>query len=255
MATVLRKITSVVIDDEAPAVNNLKLVLEHYCNGIEVVGQANSALEGIKLINEVQPDIVFLDIEMPYGSGFKMLEGIPQRSFHLVFTTAYEEYAIKAIKERAADYLLKPIEIESVIETTNRIRNYMNATQESSLAQAQDIAPANGRRLALPDKKGICYYSLDDVIWFQAEGVYTRVGLKNGRNTLVSRHLKEFEKMLSPYGFIRSHRSFLVNLDHVKEMQWSDGTHLIMSDNKRVEIARRNLQEIKKLMQQRSLAW
>lgn len=256
MATVLRTIKSVVVDDETPAVNNLKLVLEKYCDGIEVVGQASSALEGIKIITEKQPEIVFLDIEMPYGDGFKMLEGLPERSFHLVFTTAYEEYAIKAIKQRAADYLLKPIEIEAVMETTNRIRNHIDGpVQTIAPAPHKGYNPTTGRRLALPDKKGISYYSLNDVIWFQAEGVYTRVGLRHNKTALVSRHLKEFEKMLSPFGFIRSHRSFLVNLDHVKEMQWSDGTHLIMSDNKRVEIARRTLQEIKDLMQQRSLAW
>lgn len=256
MATFSPTIKSVVVDDEAPAVENLKLVLEQYCEGIEVVGQAHSALEGIKVINQHKPEIVFLDIEMPYGNGFKMLDGLSERPFQLVFTTAYEEYAIRAIKERAADYLLKPIEIDAVIEATNRIKK--SISRDSKVANGT-LYSANthtaSQRLALPDKKGISYYSLSDVIWLQAEGVYTRVGLSEGKNVLVSRHLKEFEKMLLPYGFIRSHRSFLINLDHVKEMQWSDGTHLIMCDEKRVEIARRNLPQIKELLQTRSLAW
>jgi len=254
MAQTARKLRCIIIDDEEPAVKNLSLILDTYCNNIEVAGTAHSAREGVGLINREKPDMVFLDIEMPNNNGFTLLDELGELNFKLVFVTAYSEYAIQAIKARASDYLLKPIEIEEVVKTVERLSLEIHRANAPDKALKMDSRPVKGK-LALPDKTGVSYQEIKDIIWLEADGVYTKLGVASGRDLLISKHLKEFEKMLETYGFLRCHRSYMVNIDHIKALELNQGADLVMSGGKKVPVARRNLQEVKDRLKDLYLSW
>lgn len=233
---------AVLIDDEADAINALKIILSEYCPNVEIVGMANSALEGIKVINSKKPDILFLDIEMPHGNGFDLLDGLTERNFKIIFTTAYNHYAIKAIKYNALDYLLKPLDIDEVIAVVDKIEKLKESNVETNIkyiSLLESIRQSPLKKITLPTNEGIEVFNLDDVIKVEADGSYTKIFLKNKKTIFVSKILKEIEDLLHQQTFFRAHNSFLINLDHIARYLNKDGGYIEMIDGSLIPLSRR----------------
>jgi two-component system, LytTR family, response regulator len=232
---------TILVDDENMAIQTLQMILKDYCPDIEVAGIAKSPLEAIKLINQTHPDLVFLDIEMPNGTGFDVLEAIPERNFDVVFVTAYNHYALKAIKFSAADYILKPIDIEEIIQTVGKIkqrRNQSGATPLDISTLLMNMKHASPKKIAVPTSNGTEFISIDEILYLTADRSYCQIFLTEKRNLLVSKSLSELEIILPNDSFFRIHKSHTVNLNFVKKHIKTDGGIAELSDGTKLYIAR-----------------
>ena len=237
-------IKTVIIDDEPEGRNAVANILTRYCDGIEIIGEADTVASGIKLIQSVQPQLVFLDIQMPDGSGFKVLENCTDFTFHVVFVTAYHQYAIKAFQFSAIDYLLKPVNPEQLIHAVEKVKNFT-----PSLSQAPDrIATLLNNKnklnkLALPTLNGYRFIKIDNIIRCEASSNYTIFYLNSGKSIMVTRTLKEYEQILDEKKFMRVHQSHLINLEYVSSYLKGEGGTAIMNDGAEVEISRRKKEQ------------
>lgn len=237
-------IKAIVVDDELGARESLSKMLEKNCKQIQIVAKADSMLSAFEAITNLQPNLVFLDIEMPSGNAFDLLEKFKEINFHIIFTTAYDHYAIKAIKFSAVDYILKPIDPEELIqavkrfETTMEKKDSLNTQFKNLLA---NIKPGNKlKKVGIPDGDGLVFINLSDIIRCDSDGNYTFFILTTGKKIIVSRTLGEYEQMFADDNFFRVHRSHLINLEHVKKYIKGEGGYVIMTDNSQVEVSRRN---------------
>lgn len=240
-------ITAIIVDDENRAIKTLQLILNEYCKDINVIGSANSALEAIKLINNKSPDLIFLDIEMPNGNGFDVLEAFPNRNFNVIFVTAYNNYALKAIKFAVADYILKPIDIEEVVTSVSKIieRKKQNIINQPDLtALIQSIKNQTQRKISIPTSNGTEYVSLNEIMYLEADRSYCRIFLTQKNNIMLSKSMNEIEQLLPSNEFFRIHKSHIVNLAFVKKIlrtdggtvELIDGTHLLISKTKKEDL-------------------
>lgn len=237
-----------IVDDENKARRLLEQLLREECSQITEILQANDLLSAIDIINTERPKIVYLDIEMPKYSGLQILELLETSSidFQIIFTTAYNQYAVDAFKLSAIDYLLKPIDSQELKVATEKA---MTALKENAINdQLKDLKKAFNQlalnKIALEIPKGIIFISHDDIILFEADGMYTRVYLENGDSEFICKPLKHFVAQLSEMPiFYKPHRSFLVNLKHIKELSKKDGYHLVMSNNKTLPISKDKREE------------
>lgn len=225
-------IKAVVIDDESSAISALKAVLDEYFSFVEVIATGRSIAEGRKILLKHSPDLLFLDIELQDGSGFDLLEAIPV-NFKVVFVTAYSEYALKAIKKRAFDYLLKPVDIDELAKTLDHMRKAPDRGALSGYAQRISIACRNGN----------LFVSTDDILRLEAQGSYSIIFLENGDSYLVSHNLSYFEKVLDPVHFYRCHHSHIINLGKVTRAIHELGTVAILCDGSRVDVSKRKKTE------------
>lgn len=236
------KLITVIIDDEPDAVNFISTIVKEYCTGLEVAGKANNVKEGIRLINDVKPDLVFLDVEMPNGTGFDLLTNFPEKNFEVVFITAFNHYAIRAIKFSAVDYILKPINISEFIESVNRIIHRRKTKQfsgnENFEALLENLRTSYPSRLVIPTSDGREYLNPKDIIRIEADRSYSWFFISGKRKILVSRHLKEYQDLLNDRNFFRPHNSHLINLDFVKKFVRTDGGYIEMSDGAQIPISR-----------------
>lgn len=238
------KLKIVIIDDEKKAVEAIKIIIEEYVSNCEVVGLAHSAVEGVKIINKTQPDLVFLDIEMPNNSGFDMLELIPKKTFETVFITAYDQYAIKAIKFSAFDYLLKPISIKSLQDT---IAKYLEEKEKRNEERYRILESAlhekTPSKIALTHSKGIQYIELEQILYFSSDRSYITVHIASGSKiVLTNRSLSELEHLLET-DFIRVHKSYLVNINHVDGYSNVDGGVVVMANSEEILLSRRKKEQ------------
>lgn len=233
----MKIIRAVLIDDEPDAIQALRTLLEKYCEGVEVVGTAPSALKGLQVIQSVQPDLVFLDIEMPHGGGFDLLEGLGEHSMQVIFVTAYNRYAVKAIRASAMDYLLKPVDLDELMEAVNRARKLVHKIADPGVL-ATNLKAGKIEKLTIPTRDGYRYLAKDQIVRLEAEGSYTRIIVLNSAPLVVSRGLKEYATLLEADGFVRVHNSHLVNIHQVEAFSRSDGGFLLMADGSKVNIAR-----------------
>ncbi len=244
-------ITAIVIDDELKGRSALKQKLKDYCPQVELVGEAANGPEGIALIQTLGPKIVFLDIEMPHMNGFEMLQQIRVKNFHVIFTTAYDQYAIKAIKFAAFDYLLKPVDIEE-LQTAVRNAEELNAihsTGERLEALMQNLSAKNHiKKIAVPTMDGLLFFNLTDIIYMQAESNYTIIHFINHPKLIASRTLGDFEEILPSDIFYRPHHSFIINLNHIKRYIKGDGGQIEMEGGHHVDVARSKKEEFIKLI-------
>ena len=237
-----------IVDDENKARRLLEKLLTEECPQITEILQAADLLSAIDIINTEQPKIVYLDIEMPNHSGLQILEmlGTSMIDFQIIFTTAYNQYAVDAFKLSATDYLLKPIDSQELRVATEKA---ITALKENAINnQLRDLKKAFNQlalnKIALEIPKGIIFISHDDIILFEADGMYTRVYLANGESEFICKPLKHFAEQLSEMPiFYKPHRSFLVNLKHIKELSKKDGYHLVMSNNKTLPISKEKREE------------
>ncbi len=217
-------------------------MLERYVPEITSLFTTNDAHEGLQMIKTFQPQLLFLDIQMPVINGFELLKQLPQINFNIIFTTAYDSYAIEAIRFSALDYLMKPIDADELRLSVNRFISMLAAAQGqqslyNNLLHNITRPDKSDFKMALPTAQGTYFYKPDEIIRLEGESNYTKFYLTNQKHILISKTLKEYEEILNEHDFIRVHKSHLVNKKHV--VSSTADAMLIMSDNSKVEISRR----------------
>jgi len=239
---------TIIIDDEPAAREKLELLVKKYCaTQIQLMEICKSAEEGIKAISKHKPDLVFLDVEMPAMTGFDMLKRLPKIDFEVIFTTAHDHYAIKAIKFSAIDYLLKPIDLEQLQEAVARVvekRGSKSLPQYESFVE--NIVAGNSKleNLSIPTSNGLVFVKVNDIIRCESASNYTVFYMTNKDQVVATRTLKEFEELLEESGFIRIHHSHLINKLHLKQYIRGAGGQVIMSDGKTLDVSRRKKDEV-----------
>lgn len=230
----MSKISAILVDDEQISREILRNYLTSYCPDVQLVGEAANIQEAEQLIHLKSPQIVFLDIEMPYGNGFDLLENIENINFEVVFITAYNNYAIKALNLSAAYYILKPIDIDELVASVDKIKDSISSKTETTSTQvlAANIKTINNReeKMVLPQMDGFEVVKINEIIRAEADDNYTILYLENNKKYTLSKTLKYYENLLTEYGFLRTHKSHLLNVAHlVKYKKGKVGT-AIMSD-------------------------
>jgi two-component system LytT family response regulator len=237
-------IKAVIIDDEKKSREALALLIERYCPNVNIVAQADGYISGMDVIKSNKPDLVFLDIQMPDGSGFKLLEDIGNINFEVIFTTAYDQYAIKAIKYSALDYLLKPILPDDLISAVEKAGKKQNGDDASAninfLIENFKNQNTDFKKIVLASIKGSYMVEVKNIIRCESDDYFTTFYLTNGEEVLVSKTIKAIEELLEDYNFLRLHRSHLVNIIHIKSYNKRvDGGTVIMKDGTEIPISRR----------------
>lgn len=230
---------AILIDDDQRNLHSLRDKLIKHCSTVEVIALCESGEEGIKSIEALQPDLVFLDIEMPVMNGFLMLQQLNRRNFQLIFVTAYDSYAIKAIKFSALDYLVKPVEVDDLKAAVTRAKE-MRHQQFSNIqfdVLLEHLHKKNSR-LAIPTGEGLQFISIDDILYLEASANYTTIYLTNSK-ILVSRTLKDYEDLLPSSTFIRIHHSFIVNKNAIEKYIKGDGGQVVLKNGAVLDVSKR----------------
>ena len=235
-------IKAICIDDEGHCLDTLALLLNEYCPQVQLIGQCRSATEGLAVIEKNKPDLVFLDIEMPAMNGFDMLEQFTEIPFAIIFTTSYDQYAIKAIRFSALDYLLKPIDPKELIVAVQKVaarKSLPAAAQFDMLLKQINHKTTTFQKIAIPTAEGFELIPAEEVVRCQANDNYTLLFIKNRNPITACRTLKEMEEMLEPFSFfIRVHHSWIANLNEVNKYVRGEGGYLVMSDGSIVNVSR-----------------
>ena len=236
---------AVIIDDMPAARIALQEDIRSYCSEIDLVGEADGVVSGAKLIKEIQPDLVFLDIQMPDGSGFDLLEILPNKNFKVIFTTASDAFALKAFKFSAIDYLLKPIDPDDLKEAVQRAKLQSSTFERLSLLKEN---MQGSKKIALNTLEKIQIVKIDAIVRCESSVNYTTFYFEDGTKLLVTKTLKEFDKLLSDYTFLRVHQSHLVNTEFIKEFLKSNG-ELVMKDGTKVPVSTRKKAVVMEMFQ------
>lgn len=240
------KYHALLIDDEEGNRELLTRLLEQHCPGIGFIDQAASAKEALYKIQLTKPDVVFLDIEMPGGSGFDFLNEAGGIDFKIIFVTAYDSYALRAIKYSALDYLLKPVDPKELIHAVEKLEEQIGQQEKIDLL-SYNLSHDQDRRIALATQEEVIFARVSDIIRLQAEANYTKVFMENEPPVLLSGNLGHFEKLLKDQRFYRTHQSHLVNMKHVRKYVKTEGGYFLMDDGSQVPIARMKRDELKRL--------
>lgn len=244
-------INAIIVDDELNAITNLKWEIGNLCDDVFIADAFTDPGEAISAINYLKPDCVFLDIEMPEMDGFELLSRLTFRNFDLVITTAYDNYAVKAFKEHAIDYLLKPIDGDDLEAAIERIRENQtrNVLGKELRKIVETFLPAkHSGRLALPVAGKTVFIAVGDITHCRSKGNYTEIFLSNDKMQLFSKKLKELETALSGYSFVRVHHSYLVNINYIKEFVKTDGQYLVLQGGEYIPISRSRKHELKQIL-------
>ena len=227
---------AVIIEDESSSREILRNYLAKYCKNVNVLGEAASVKEGLELLTKTQPDVVFLDVEMPYGNAFDLLDQLPERSFETVFVTAYNTYALEALNNHAAYYLMKPINIDELINSVSyvtEIKVKENALEDRILKSKLNKAEG---KITLPQQDGFLVLNISDILYCKADDNYTEIYLVN-KKLVVSKTLKYFEEALAEHPFARIHKSYLVNVNEVIKYRKGKGGSVIVSNGKELLVS------------------
>lgn len=252
--TIFEEMKALIVDDEAKARNLLRVLLEENCPQIIEMQEAANVPEAVRLINRFHPDIVFLDIEMPGYSGIQLLDFFSpeQVTFEIVFTTAYSEYAIKAFDLNAVAYLLKPLSDDKVVQALAKAIENIGKSQVNRRLEElkKTLHSSKFNKIGLPLADGVLFVNLDEIVFFQADRMYTKVYTQNDEALLVSKPMKFFLNILSDNSaFYRPHRSFLINLNHIKRYSTQEGGFILMDNEQVVSISKENREEFQKIVQ------
>lgn len=234
-------INALIVDDEAKGRQFLKQLLEKFTPGVKVIAEAAGGKEALQVIETLSPDLVFLDIEMPGLSGIEMLRQLHQINFAVVFVTAFNRYAVDAFRLGALDYLLKPVSPSDLQQAVTRVEN-SRAMQAQNRTRLHEFARQYGQtfnKITIPSLQGFEFIDFTDIIYLQSDSNYTRVKLKEGKTIVATRLLGDFEEMLEPYNFFRVHKSYIINLAHMRKYTKGDGGTVMMSDGSEMDVSRR----------------
>lgn len=240
-------IRAIIIDDEPLAIESLALILKKKCrDDVQVIATSNSPQLGRTLIEEHKPDIVFLDIEMPGLSGIDLVRSFSNPAFHVVFVTAFDAYAIEALRLSAMDYLLKPVEADDIVSVVAKIKTAIRKNENLLSSQIQNLEKffaqnslSSESKIGIAMAEKIVFVNISDILYCEASGVYTNIHLHDGKKLIASKPLGDFESQLSTYKFFRIHHSTLINLNHIKEFQRFNGGYVVMRNDAKLEVSHR----------------
>lgn len=245
-------IRAIIIEDEKKSRETLLGLLQKYCLSVETVAQAEGYREGIKLVRKYKPDVIFLDIQMPDGSGFRLLEELKDMEFEVIFTTAFDQFAIKAIKYSALDYLLKPIVPQELVDAVNKLKvKKANTEKRKNIETLLDnikTPEEDPHKIVLSTAEKIHVIDVDDILRCESDNYYTYFYFINGEKLLISKTLKENEELLSHHSFIRPHKSHLINVKYIKSFIRQEGGYIIMTDGSKVPVSRRKREKILEIL-------
>lgn len=245
-------IKAIIVDDEQRSRETLNGLIDRYCPEVFVIAQATGCKDGIEKTKKFDPDIVFLDIQMPDGSGFNFLEAFDKFNFEVIFTTAHDQYAIMAIKYSALDYLLKPVdpdELKIAINTFLQKKDKGQINKNIKVLLDNIKSPQNdAKKIILSTSEGMHIVNTDDIIRCESDDYYTNFFFLNGTSLLISKTLKQNEAMLSDFNFIRPHKSHLVNIKYIKSYLKVDGCYILMTDGSKIPVSRRKRESIVEIL-------
>ncbi|MEN8223933.1 MAG: LytTR family DNA-binding domain-containing protein [Bacteroidota bacterium] len=241
-------IRGIIVEDEKHSRETLRGMLDRYCKNVTIVAEADSYRDGMKMIREHKPDVIFLDIQMPDGSGFRLLEELEEINFEIIFTTAFDQFAIKAIKYSALDYLLKPIDPEELVNALKKVESKIHqlGVNENIQVLLDNIKSkdADPHKIVLSTSEKIHIIETDQILRCESDNYYTNFFLIDGKKILVSKTLKENEELLGDHNFIRPHKSHLVNVKYIKGFLRIDGGYIEMTDGSKIPVSRRKREKI-----------
>ncbi|MDQ3111448.1 MAG: LytTR family DNA-binding domain-containing protein [Bacteroidota bacterium] len=242
-------IKAVIVDDSPEARESMSADLKRWCPDVHLLAQAGSMAEGLKVLRELKPDVVFLDIQLGDGDGFGLLEQLGETETKVIFTTGNDNYGIRAIKFSALDYLLKPVDPDELIAAVEKLtqEKKKQSISENIKLLTEHLRPSSGggiKRLALNSADKVQVINITDIIRCESERNYTTFFLKGGQQIVVTKTLKEYEDLLEPSGFVRIHHSHLINLEHLKEFVKQDGGYALMDDKAHVPVSVRKKEDL-----------
>ena len=236
-------LNAIIIDDQRVNIEALQYALEEYCPSVHLAGVANSVEKGYTLINEVRPDIVFLDVELNEATGFDLLKMFRHVFFRIIFISAHSRYAVDAFRENATDYLMKPIDVRQLQEAVQRAEEQLAVTAESPAAGVQPDA-----MISLPTQEGYLFVPYNDIVYCEASGSYSHFHMKDGKKVTVSMRMKECEELLPPTVFFRVHHSYMVNRNYIKKYVRGRGGQIVLYNEQMIEVSAARRDEFLKMM-------
>jgi two-component system, LytTR family, response regulator len=242
---------AILIDDELSSLQNLQQKLKEFCPDLEVLATAQRPETAITLIQQHKPDVIFLDIEMPRMNGFRMLDELDNINFEIIFTTAYNHYAVDAIRISAFDYLTKPIaikDLQNAVERLAKQRQVQTKEKLGVLKNSLGASKSQDEKIAIPTGEGLEFIVINTILHIESSGNYSKIYLQNGKNILVTKLLKDFEDMLLPYRFYRIHNSHLINLKYIEKYIKGEGGQVRLINGALIDVARRKKEEFLKLI-------
>jgi len=248
-------IKTIIIDDEDNVREVIRKLLSENCKNVKIVGEADGVSTGIEAISKHKPDLVLLDIKMGDGTGFDLLDKVEPVDFKLIFVTAFEEYAVKAFKFSALDYILKPVdpdELKEAVKRTEEVMQHELQLQLSAFNSNMEIPDTPRKKLILKTLDNIFLVNLEDITFCESDGAYTKFHAVDRKEIMVSRSLKEYQDMLSDQGFFRVHKSFLINLSHINRFEKGDGGFVVMSNEDKVPVSSRKKDQLMNLFERLS---
>ncbi len=250
----MQPIKAIIVDDELQSRNLLNKMLEQYFPEISIVSEASTVEEAINGIKQHNPTIVFLDIQMKGETGFDLLNRLPEINFNFIFTTAFDQYAIKAFRFNAIDYLLKPILTEELIEAVNKVKQRIIPAQAASKEQVQQLKKDIQKpgkihdKIAVPTSEGFVIIPVNEIVYCHASSNYTEFHLADKKCIVSSYTLKQYDELLTTQSFFRAHRSYLINMNHVKMYRKGEGGEIIMNNGHEIELSRTHKDKFMRLL-------
>ncbi len=244
----MNTLRAILIDDEENSLNSLKVKIQQHCPNVEVIATCSKSADGLEAVNKMHPDLLFLDIEMPLMNGFVLLKNLEFKDFELIFVTAFDHYAIKAIQASALDYLMKPVSPEALKAAVERAfeKNIRSSKKQLDLL-IENTGKRELRRIAIPTTDGLAFIRVDDIVYLEASVNYTKIFLNNGDHYMVSRTLKDFEDMLPQNPFLRIHNSYIINLDYAEKYVRGEGGQVVLKGDIILEVSKRKKNELLKM--------
>ena len=234
----MTKIKTVIIDDETDCINLLKFEIKQNCPQIEIVGTFNSSTKAQHEIEMLGPQLVFLDIEMPLMNAFELLENLMPVHFKIIFVTAYNQFALKAFRFNALDYLLKPFDINELIEAVEKAVKNLHPSADQLISLQRELKGEPISKIAIPGQNGVSFIEINDILYAEASNNYTKLILLNKHQHIISKTLKDVQEVLEERNFLRVHRQYIVNLNHVKQFFRGDNMYVVMEHGENIPVAR-----------------
>lgn len=247
----MEKLKAILVDDERSSLQNLERKLAEFCPDLTVIALSENPEEAIQLIGQLRPDVIFLDIEMPRMSGLRMLDELPDYSGEIIFTTAYNHYAVEAIRISAFDYLVKPVSIAELQNAVARlVKQKQSQTKERLEVLRQSLTESKSQedKIAVPTAEGLEFLQIKNIVRIESSSNYSKIYMTEGRSMLVTRLLKDFEELLLPYRFYRVHHSHLINLACIQKYIRGEGGQVLLQNGDTVDVSRRKKEEFLRLI-------